>query len=307
VNATYLSTARLLAEIASVVFESGVFALKGGTAINMFLRGMPRLSIDLDLAFPDHRTPRHEALAVINQALRNAETRLSKIGTKVKAVAAADMCETKLVVQRDHLSIKVEVNTVLRGAVHPTQTMALNPAARDALMADLELPLLSTEDIYGGKLVAAMDRQHPRDLFDIMELFDPGGITPGIRRAFVVYLASHNRTLHEVLFPAPKNVQLAYEGAFTGMTAEPVALETLLDIRVQLFRELPTLLDADERELLRTLARANPDFSLLGIPHAKELPAIRWKVQNLEKLARENPKKLNDLAEMLDRRFDELG
>lgn len=101
----------------------------------------------------------------------------------MQAVSAADMGETKLLVQRDTLSVKVEVNTVIRGTVYPTQTRALTAAASEALMADLELPLLSSEDIYGGKLVAAMDRQHPRDLFDVMELFAHGGITPEIRRA----------------------------------------------------------------------------------------------------------------------------
>jgi len=69
-NPTYLATARLLTEIAPVVFESGIFALKGGTAINLFLRDMPRLSVDLDLVFTDHRLPRAEALAAINEALR---------------------------------------------------------------------------------------------------------------------------------------------------------------------------------------------------------------------------------------------
>ena len=122
--------------------------------------------------------------------------------------------------------------------------MPFTAAASDALMADLELPLLSSEDIYGGKLVAAMDRQHPRDLFDVMELFAHGGITPAIRRAFVVYLASHNRTLHEVLFPTPKDISLAYEGSFTGMTTEPVTLAALLETRERLFRELPAALDA---------------------------------------------------------------
>jgi predicted nucleotidyltransferase component of viral defense system len=83
-------------------------------------------------------------------------------------------------------------------------------------MADLELSLLSPEEIYGGKLVAAMDRQHPRDLFDVRELFEHGGVTPEIRRAFVVHLASHNRPLHEVLFPQPKDIRLAHEGSFAG-------------------------------------------------------------------------------------------
>lgn len=302
-NPIYLATARFLTEIAPVVFESGIFALKGGTAINLFLREMPRLSVDLDLVFTDHRRPRAGALTTINEALRGARSQLAKRGLKVQAVSAADMGETKLLVQRDDLSVKIEVNTVIRGAVHPTQTMALTAAASDALMADLELPLLSLEDIYGGKLVAAMDRQHPRDLFDVMELFAHGGITPEIRRAFVVYLASHNRTLHEVLFPPPKDIRLAYEGSFAGMTTEPVTMDALLTTREQLFRELPLALDANEREFLRTLVRAEPDWSLLGIPHLEELPAIRWRLQNLQQLARNSPERFRDLAHALDEKF----
>jgi predicted nucleotidyltransferase component of viral defense system len=285
------------------VFESGLFALKGGTAINLFLRDMPRLSVDLDLVFTDHRLPRAKALAAINEALRTGRDRLSKRGFKVQAVSAADMGETKLLVQRDDLSVKVEVNTVIRGTVHPTQTRALTAAASDALLADLELPMLSPEDIYGGKLVAAMDRQHPRDLFDVMELFAHGGITLGIRRAFVVYLASHNRTLHEVLFPTPKDIELAYEGSFVGMTTEPVTLESLLETRERLLRELPAALDANEREFLRTLVRAEPEWSLLGIPHLNELPAIRWRLQNLQQLADKSPDRFSALADALDERL----
>ena len=103
------------------------------------------------------------------------------------------MGETKLIVQRDDLLVKVEVNTVIRGTVGPVVTMPLSAATSDALMADLELPLLSAEEIYGGKLVAAMDRQHPRDLFDVMELFAHGGITPKIKRAFVVPRGARRR------------------------------------------------------------------------------------------------------------------
>ena len=304
-NDTYLTTARLLVEIAPVVFESGHFALKGGTAINLFLREMPRLSVDLDLVFTDHRPPRAEALTAINEALRTARDRLASRGLKVQALSAGDMGETRLLVQRDAVSVTVEVNTVIRGTAYPTQTMGLSPAASDALMADLELTLLSADEIYGGKLVAAMDRQHPRDLFDVMELFAHGGITPGIRRAFVVYLASHNRTIHEVLFPTPKDIRLAYESSFVGMTTEPITLESLLETRERLFRELPAALDANERQFLRTLVRAEPDWSLLGIAHLQELPAIRWRLQNLQEFSRKSPARFRALADLLDARFFE--
>jgi hypothetical protein len=249
---------------------------------------MPRLSVDLDLVFTDHRVPRAEALVAINQALRTSRDRLAKRRLAVQVASTAD---------------KIEVNTVIRGAVYPTQTVALTPSASDALMADLELPLLSTADIYGGKLVAALDRQHPRDLFDVMELFAHGGITPAIRRAFVVYLASHNRTIHEVLFSTPKDITLAYQASFVGMTTAPVTLEALLSTRERLFRELPEALDANEREFLRSLLCAQPNWSLLDISHLSELPAIRWRLQNLEQLSRSQPQRFRALAEALDERL----
>lgn len=155
--------------------------------------------------------------------------------------------------------------------------------------------------------MAALDRQHPRDLFDVMELFAHEGITPGIRRAFVAYLASHNRTFHEVLFPVAKDIRLAYEGSFAGMTTEPVSLDALLAARDRLFAELPAALDAGEREFLRTLVRAEPDWSLLGVPHLPDLPAIRWRLQNLQKLAEEKPARFRELAELLDAGFATLG
>jgi hypothetical protein len=119
----------------------------------------------------------------------------------------------------------------------------------------------------------------------------------------VVYLASHNRTIHEVLFPMPKDIRLAYEGSFAGMTTEPVTLETLLETRERLFRELPAALDANEREFLRTLVRAEPDWSLLEISHLEALPAVRWRLQNLQQLAQRDHKRFRALADALDERL----
>lgn len=306
-NPTYLATARLLVEVAPVIFESEAFALKGGAAINLFLREMPRLSVDLDLVFTDHLATRPKALEVINGKLQEAQKRLVDRGLRVHAVADPNVGETKLFIQRGDLSVKIEVNTVMRGTVYSTRKMFLTSMASDALMADLELPLVSPEDVYGGKLVAAMDRQHPRDLFDVMELFEHGGITPGIRRAFVVYLASHNRKIHEVLFPEPKDISLAYEGAFSGMTVEAVTLDKLLETRERLFHELPAALDDKEREFLRTFIRSTPDWSLLDVPHLEKLPAIRWRLQNLKHLSKKSPERFRELAEALDEAFEGGG
>ena len=266
-NQTYLDTARLLVAVAPLVLVDDTFALKGGTAINLFVRDMPRLSVDLDLVFPDHTLPRDDALGRINEAVRQSAERLAKRG------------------------------------MQPVRQASLTPAARDVLMADLEIPVVSLEDVYGGKLVAALDRQHPRDLFDVMQLFAHEGITPGIRRAFVVYLASSNRPVHEVLFPPLRDIRHDFEHNFRGMTAEPVPLDALLEARERLVREIQQGLDDDERRFLLSLVAGAPEWALLGVDQLEHLPGVRWKLHSLAQLQKTHAKKFAEQAEALAARF----
>ncbi|MGT2440906.1 nucleotidyl transferase AbiEii/AbiGii toxin family protein [Bradyrhizobium betae] len=302
-NQIYLDSARLLTRVAPLVLVEDTFALKGGTAINLFVRDMPRLSVDLDLVFPDHTLPRDQALQHINEAIRQSAARLQKQGFQTHAPATTESGETKLLVRRGGIEVKIEVNFVMRGTVHPVHMASLTDAARDTLQADLEIPVVSFEDVYGGKLVAAMDRQHPRDLFDVTQLFAHEGITPGIRRAFVIYLASHNRPVHEVLFPSLRDIRQDFEHNFAGMTAEPVGLDALLAARERMMHELQQGLSADERRFLLSLVAAAPEWSLLGVPHLEQLPGLRWKLQNLERLRKTNARKFAEQSDALARLF----
>jgi hypothetical protein len=119
-NQVYLDTARLLTQVAPLVFVDETFALKGGTAINLFVRDMPRLSVDLDLVFHDHKPPRNQALQRINEAIRQSAERLNKRGFQTHALAAVDAGETKLLVRRGGIEIKIEVNFA------PTAFLAAN-------------------------------------------------------------------------------------------------------------------------------------------------------------------------------------
>jgi predicted nucleotidyltransferase component of viral defense system len=305
-NQTYLDTARLLTQVAPLVFVDDTFALKGGTAINLFVRDMPRLSVDLDLVFPDHTLPRDEALVHINEAVRRAAERLKKVGFQTHAPAAAEG-ETKLLVRRGSVQVKIEVNFVMRGTVRPVRQASLTSSARDVLMADLEIPVVSLEDVYGGKLVAALDRQHPRDLFDVMQLFAHEGITPAIRRAFVVYLSCSNRPLHEVLFPPMRDIRHDYKFNFLGMTEEPVQLDALLAARERLVREIQLGLDEEERRFLLSLVAGTPEWELLGIDHVEQLPGVRWKLQNLAQLRKSNLKKFAEQSDLLAERLTAGG
>ncbi len=161
--------------------------------------------------------------------------------------------------------------------------------------------------MYGGKLVAALDRQHPRDLFDVMQLFAHEGITPGIRRAFVVYLASSNRPIHEVLFTPLRDIRHDYEYNFQGMTAERVPLDALLAARERMVREIQQGLDDDERRFLLSLAGGAPDWSLLGIAHLEHLPGIRWKLHNLAQLKKADARRFSEQADLLAEQLSALS
>jgi predicted nucleotidyltransferase component of viral defense system len=304
VNRLYLDSARLLTRVAPLVLVDDTFALKGGTAINLFVRDMPRLSVDLDLVFPDHTLPREQALRRINEAIRRSAARLKKQGFLTHAPASADAGETKLLVRQGAIEVKIEVNFVMRGTVNPVRMASLTQNARDTLQADLEIPVVSLEDVYGGKLVGALDRQHPRDLFDVMQLFAHEGITAGIRRAFVVYLASHNRPVHEVLFPSLRDIRQEFEHNFVGMTVEPVEFDALLAARERMVRELQQGLTADERKFLLSLVAAEPEWKLLEVPHLEQLPSLRWKLRNLERLRKADARRFAEQSDTLARLFE---
>lgn len=261
---------------------------------------MPRLSVDLGLVLPDHTLSRERALTLIGDTLRDSSTQLRKFGFTVNMPPTAQAAETKLLARRDNIEIKVEVNVVLRGVVGTITNRLLTRRAQEVLQAEVDVPVASLEDVYAGKLVAALDRQHPRDLFDVMLLYQHEGITPAIRRAFLIYLASHDRPIHEVLSPAPRDISLDYEGAFIGMTPEPVELNQLLDTRERLINDLQQNLDTDERRFLISLVNAVPEWALLGVPHAEHLPALQWKLLNLQKLADKNANEFSAQAKALE-------
>lgn len=304
-DSRFIETVRLLIDVAPFVFSKDCFALKGGTAINLFLHDLPRLSVDIDLVYTDlEHTGRDSALEAIESALRDVSILLeSKLGVTVRPTTSGSEHESKLFISRGPVLLKVEVNHVFRGAVYPLVTGTLTPQAKSRFSRALSVPMLDPDELYGSKLVAALDRQHPRDLFDVMLMLEGGGVTPRIRRAFTVYLAGHNRPMHELLAPRPKDIRPEFVSDFAGMTNREVSVEQLEEIRERIFRELPASLDEAERSFLLSVNRCEPDWSILGLPGIENLPAIKWKLLNLGKLARVNPKKYAMILKSLEEKF----
>lgn len=300
-NSDYVQTVRLLLAVVPEVFQGDHFALKGGTAINLFLRDMPRLSVDLDLVVRDHTLTREEAFAMISGQMERMQAALVKTGCLCEIGATRDGNEVKLFVQRGRQRVKVEVNHVFRGTVLPVETRPLAPRAQALFQTGLEVPVLHTAELYGSKLVAAMDRQHPRDLFDVLSLYQNGGLTSEMVECFVCYLAGHNRPVHEVLSGNRLNIEPAFVNEFAGMADGTVALPELLEVREKLFTDIPNRLSHEQRQFLLGLVHAEPDWSLMQQPHLSAMPAIAWKLANLRQLKKSNSKKFQAQAEALER------
>lgn len=296
----YADTVRLLLNIAPDVFDNDIFAMKGGTAINLFLQDMPRLSVDIDVVYLPWQTPRDQALQAINQELAAIAQRVERLDVQTRLVRSKDLGDTKLIVENETSQVKVEVNVVFRGTVLPIARSSLSHRTSDLFGVEFEVPTLASDELYASKLVAALDRQHPRDLFDVWQLFEAGGLTDTMVECFVVYLAGHNRPTHEVLFGNDKDIAGEYERAFVGMTEVACSLEALLDTRVRLRHELPRRLTGAHRQFLSGLARAQPDWTLLQCPHAEQLPALRWKLANLNTFQKIRPKDFIAQADALD-------
>jgi hypothetical protein len=301
---TYVDTVRLMLDVAPDIFTSGRFAMKGGTALNFFVQDLPRLSVDIDVVFVPHQTPRATALAEIAAELSAIQDRLKNRGIKAEIARSKTGDETKILARRDRIEVKIEINHVFRGTLLPIEVRSLVKSASDLFTTSLSVPMLSVAELYGSKLVAAMDRQHPRDLFDVHGMFQRFGLTPEIVECFVGYIAGHNRPVHEVLGSRDIDLVRPFENEFVGMEREPVTLAELEDARKRLRRELRAALTADHKRFLLGLVAGDPPWAAMRCRHLAELPAIQWKLQNLVRLKKSNPAKFQVQSDELKRCFE---
>ena len=297
----YIDTVRLLLAIAPTLFTSGRFAMKGGTALNLFVQDMPRQSVDIDVVCVDHRPDREAALKTISAELVAMKAVLKAKGYRAILPASTQGDEVKLVVGNDATQVKVEVNFVFRGSVLRVETRSLVATAQDLFTTDVTIPVLATPELYGSKLVAAMDRQHPRDIFDALHMLDGFGWREIFADCFVAYLAGHNRPVHEVLFPKTKPLAPGFSNEFAGMTREEVSLDALLVAQARLIADLPRQPTERHRSFLLSLVRAEPEWTLLPFPHLQELPALKWKLLNLVKLKKSDTTRFRAQADELAR------
>jgi hypothetical protein len=275
----------LLLDALPYISKESCFALKGGTAINLFIRDFPRLSVDADLTYLGDET-REEALRKTEEALLRIKTDLEKqIGAKVTPSSRQSQSnDIKLFVNRDGVQVKIEASPVLRGVLYPSLLRPLNSKVSSEFDKEFDFQISSLPDLYGGKIAAALDRQHPRDLFDVKLLLENEGISKDIMTGFLVYLMCHKRPPNEILKPTLLDQSALFNSDFKGMTNLDFDYADFLKTREILVEKISKSLSSNDKKFLLSFFDGKPNWNLFREPHAQELSAIKWKLTNLNRL-----------------------
>jgi predicted nucleotidyltransferase component of viral defense system len=297
-NEAYKKQARLLLGVLPEVAKEECFAMHGGTAINLFVRDMPRLSVDIDLTYVKI-AERNETLDAINAALARIRERIEDLRPSIQIQHKMNVC--KLLIVDDGVLIKIEVNTVGRGLLGDTTKGQLCKTAQEQFDAFCVMPIVPIGQLYGSKVCAALDRQHPRDLFDVKLLFENEGFSDEIKRGFIFGLVSSNRPIHEMLDPNLLDQRTAFKNQFEGMSAIDFSYDDYESTRLQLLETVTAGLDTSDKAFLLSINRLAPDWSIYDL---QNFPSVKWKLLNLAKFKRADPdiyqQQLEELETLLE-------
>ena len=301
----YRAQVDLLLQVLPYVAKEEIFALKGGTAINLFIREMPRLSVDIDLTFLPLDS-RAVALQKIQDGLGRIKADIEKNvpGVRINTVPLNGETDVKLNCQGQAAQIKIEVNTITRGNAFPTELMQVVDAVQDEFDKFAAINVVSMAELYGGKICAAIDRQHPRDVFDVKLLLENEGFTDEIWEGFKIGLISHYKPISELLSPILKDRRSAFDNQFAGMTTVELSYDDYETTRALLIQTIGERLTDKDKQFFLSFESGDPNWELFPIQVLKDLPAIQWKLININKLKNGNPKKHEQMVKNLNSIID---
>lgn len=282
----YYKQVVLLIRCLPFVSEEACFALKGGTAINLFVNDFPRLSVDIDLAYLP-LDPRETALDNVRSALARITQRLNAQPNITAKLQDNKPEEMRIIVdsnqQQGAAQIKIEVSPVARGVLHEAVERDVVESVENEF-GFASIQTVSLPDLYGGKLCAALDRQHPRDLYDVDVLLKTTGIDRSIFIGFIAYLLSHNRPIAEIMNPRWKNIDAVYENEFNGMTFAHTSLDELKAVSQDMLQALKSQFTQRDFDFLYSFKSGIPDWQLAPHERIQDLPAVKWKLLNINKI-----------------------
>lgn len=286
-SSKYTDQVKILIGVIPFIAKDKRFAIKGGTAINLFLLDMPRLSVDIDLCYLPF-APRDQALSEITHFVKDLSQKLRDLGFKTREKKTAEGFETTLFIQSKRVEVKVEINLVVRGAVYEPIVKSLIPRAVEQFEQQVEILCLDSNDLFAGKMCAALDRQHPRDFFDLFMFFKEFSYTRELHQAFIVYLLSSNRPISELINPNFLDIKDAYHKQFEGMSFIKVDRTDLEKTREKIFSLISSNFTEEDKEFLLSFKEGTPKWDLFPVKNAKEFPAIKWKLHNIQSMTPKN-------------------
>lgn len=305
-DSPFFKQADLMIECLPLVFEEECFALKGGTAINLFFRDLPRLSVDIDLVYlpiEEYEQSQLHISRALNRIAKNLELRIPKSRALLTKVKGQELTQ-KINLQFGKISVVIEPNLVIRGCLDEITRCALTQKAQNLFQKNVKVPILSENEVYAGKFCAGFERQHPRDLFDIKLFLEKNEVTSKLKKLLIAYLLCSGRPMHEILFPTLKDFSLTYEREFKLMTTHPFSLSDLLKSRESSFHLVQKSLNSEDKEFIVSFCEGSPNWNLLGLDKAENFPGLQWKQKNIQLLKKTNPLKhktqIKDLSEKLE-------
>lgn len=297
-NSKYRDQVDLLLEVISPTFEDKRLALKGGTAINLFFMDMPRLSVDLDLNYLP-LSVRDEFMIDIKNVFEGIKGRFKRYLPEI--AYTSDGIPKQIRLSRGGTTVKIEINLVLRGCVFPPSERQLCDRAQKEFEKSVIVKCVSFEDLFAGKFCAALDRQHPRDLFDVKMFFETYELTDRLKTAFIIYLISGNRPISEMIRPNFIDQRDLFKRELLGMTHTPVTYEELDTARLKLVAEIDKWLTADDRRFLLSVKKGKPQWDLMNHQGLELLPGVKWKLINIQRMS--SPKR-QQAIDLLKQKLD---
>lgn len=289
----YRQQVSLLLSVLPEVASEECFALHGGTAINLFVRNMPRLSVDIDLTYVPIED-RQTSLANIKEALLRIKARVERVVKNARVNDRTDI--GKLLISSQGVDIKLEVNLVNRGAIGRPESMMLCSRAQEEFEAFCEISVVPIGQLYGGKLCAALDRQHPRDLFDVKYLLENEGLSADVKTGLLLAVLSSDRPIHEVLNPTMLDQRNTFQNHFVGMTVDEFTYDEFEAARNGLIETIKSNLTDEDREFILSVKRLAPQWDIYDF---EGFPSVQWKIQNLQRLREINTAKyIEQLAKL---------
>ena len=281
----YKKQVALLLHVIPVVEKEECFALHGGTAINLFVQNMPRLSVDIDLTYlpVEDRDTTYENIGLsLEKIKKNIEERIPN--TKVNHQKEL----LKLQISNNEAQIKIEVNQGMRGVIGQVEKRVLCDIAQEEFDVFCTINVVSLGQLYGGKICAALDRQHPRDLFDVKLLLENEGFTQEIKAGFLYALLSSKRPIQEILFPNFTDQSQTFVRQFEGMTLEPFTYQDFENTRIKVLEVIHRSLSTKDKDFIIGFEATEPDWTVYDF---EKYPSVQWKLQNLIKLKTNNSQK----------------